>query len=294
MLERSETEVLITLAKELHFGRTADHLRLTTGQVSRIVQRMERRIGTALFTRTSRIVALTPIGATLVEELAPHIEGIDAAVRRAVEAGRGVTGTLRTAFLGAAAGQLLLKAVALFGVRHSDCEVHIHEAQVHDAYDRLLTGAVDVLIAVLPAHGVQVGPVLLSESQLLAVPRRHSLATRSEVTREVLADHPVVQMPDTMPKATRHYRIPPMTPSGRPVSQGPAANTFPEILALVAAGKGVFPVGAHAARFYPRPDIAYIPMPDAPPVQWAPVWLKANETGIVRAFIGCATEAAEE
>ncbi|MBM7494055.1 DNA-binding transcriptional LysR family regulator [Micromonospora luteifusca] len=294
MLDRTEAEVLLTLAKELHFGRTAEQLRLTPGQVSRIVQRLERRIGTTLFTRTSRVVTLTPIGADLVQELAPHLTGIEAAVRRAVEAGRGVTGTLRTAFLGAAAGQLLLKAVALFGIRHPDCEVHIHEAQVHDSYERVFTAAVDVLITVLPARGVQVGPVLLAEPQLLAVPRHHRLATRAEVTQDVLADHPVIQMPDTMPETTRHYRIPKMTPSGRPVLQGPAANTFPEILALVAAGKGVFPVGAHAARFYPRPDIAYIPMPDAPLVQWAPVWLKTNETGIVRAFITCAVEAAEQ
>ncbi|WP_020519466.1 LysR family transcriptional regulator [Catelliglobosispora koreensis] len=292
MLERSEVEVLLTLAKELHFGRTAEQLRFTTGQVSRIVKRLERRIGADLFIRTSRVVALTPIGASLVEELTPHVAGIDKAVRRAVEAARGVNGTLRVGFLGAGAGQLLLKAVARMGARYPECGVHLHEAQVHDAVGRVLNGTVDVLITALPVRGVRVGPVLLSESQLLAVPLEHPLAGCTEVTREVLADHSVVQMPDAFPEEARQYRIPATTPSGRPVLLGPKADTFPEILALVATGKGVFPVGEHAARFYPRPDIVYVPMPDAPPVQWAPMWLPANETALIRAFVDCAVEAA--
>ncbi|MFC7246706.1 LysR family transcriptional regulator [Catellatospora aurea] len=292
MLERTEAEVLLTLAQELHFGRTAEQLRMTTGQVSRIVKRLERRIGADLFVRTSRSVALTTIGACLVEELTPHLAGIDSAVRRAVEAGRGISGTLRVGFLGAGAGQLLLKAVALFGVRQPDCAVHINEAQVHDAYERVFSGAVDVLITVLPVRGVRVGPQLLSEQQLLAVPVGHPLAGRGEVSMEVLADHPVVQLPDTMPEETRLARIPAATPSGRRVLLGPKADTFPEILALVATGKGVFPVGEHAARFYPRPDIAYLPMPDAPPVRWAPVWLAANETSLIRSFVDCAVAAA--
>ncbi|WP_239165678.1 substrate-binding domain-containing protein [Catellatospora citrea] len=150
--------------------------------------------------------------------------GIDNAVRRAIEAARGISGTLRAGFLGAAAGQLLLKAVARMGARYPDCEIHIHEAQVHDAYERVFGGTVDVLITALPVHGVRVGPVLLSEPQLLAIPADHPLAGQAEVTREVLADHPVVQMPDTLPEETRLYRIPATTPSGRPVPLGPKAD----------------------------------------------------------------------
>ncbi|MFC7759981.1 LysR family transcriptional regulator [Catellatospora bangladeshensis] len=293
MLERVELEVLLTLAEQLHFTRTAEQLRLSTGQVSRIVKRLERRIGADLFVRTSRTVTLTPIGAALVEDLTPHVAGIRTALLRAAAAGRSVTGRVRVGFVGAAAGQLLLRTVALLGARHPDCDIHIQEAQVHDACQRVFNGSLDVLITALPVSGVSVGPVLLSEPQLLAVPAGHPLAARTEVSREVMADHPVIQMPDTMPEESRRYRIPVSTPGGRPVLPGPKADTFPEILALVAAGRGVFPVGAHAARFYPRPDIAYVPMPDAPPVRWAPVWLPVNDSALVRAFVDCATQAAE-
>ncbi|MFD6418402.1 LysR family transcriptional regulator [Streptomyces sp. NPDC060194] len=292
MLERTEWEVVLTLAEELHFGRTAERLHLAPSQVSRVVKSLERRVGAALFVRSSRSVALTSIGARLVRDLAPHVRGIEDAVRNAMESGRSPRGTLRVAFVGAAAGQQLLKAAALFGGRHPGCEVRIHEAQVHDGVPRLLAGEVDVLITVLPVRGVRVGPVLLSEPQLLAVPPRHPLAGRRSVTREVYGDHPVVRLPDTMPEESRLHRVPAETPAGRPVRRGPQGSTFAEILTLVASGQGVFPVGEHAARFYPRPDVSYVPVADAPPVDWAPVWLETNESGALRAFVECAAETA--
>lgn len=75
MLERVEIEVFLTLAEELHFGRAAERLRLSTGRVSQVVRQLERRLGGALFERTSRSVRITPVGLRLAEELAPLVAG---------------------------------------------------------------------------------------------------------------------------------------------------------------------------------------------------------------------------
>jgi hypothetical protein len=56
------------------------------------------------------------------------------------------------------------------------------------------------------------------------------------------------------------------------------------MLALVGTGKGVYPEGARAMRFYARPDITYVPFRDAPPLDWGLVWLGARETARIRAF----------
>jgi hypothetical protein len=42
-------------------------------------------------------------------------------------------------------------------------------------------------------------------------------------------------------------------------------GTAQEMLALVGAAKGVFPVPAQAPRYYSRPDIVFVPIHDAPP-----------------------------
>ncbi|MGW6915592.1 LysR family transcriptional regulator [Kitasatospora sp. NPDC054939] len=291
LLERTEVQTFLALAEELHFGRVAEQLGLTTGRVSQTIKKLERRIGAPLFDRNTRQVRLTPLGRDLAAELAPMVAGMDEAVLRATERARGTTGLLRAGFLGAAAGQLLLKALELFTARHPDCKVTIHESQIHDAMTRLHNAELDVIITAFPVSQAVAGPVLLSEARVLAVPTGSLLAAHASVSIEVLAEHPVIQLPHDMPQELRHERTPTHTPAGRPVPCGPMAATFPEVLALVAAGQGVFPVGEHARRFYPRPDVAYVAFNDAAPVRWGPVWLESNMSMRLRAFVQAAVDA---
>ncbi|MDZ5445489.1 LysR family transcriptional regulator [Micromonospora sp. 4G57] len=291
MLERYEVETFLTLAGELHFGRTAERLRVTTGRVSHVVKKLERRIGAPLFERTSRVVRLTPIGTRLADDLRPLVAGMDEAVQRAIEAGRGVTGELRVAFLGEWTAPVLLRAVSLFTERHPDCAVHVHEAQLASTRSSLLDGSIDVLIAAYPFDGMANGPALLSEGRALAVAAGHPLAGEASVSLEVLADHPVVQYPAVTSAEFKRDRTPERTPSGRPVPTGPVGNTFSEMLSLVAMGRGVLPVGEHTRRYYPRPDVAYVPVHDAPPIRRGPVWRETNTTARVREFVRAAVDA---
>ncbi|MEH0826011.1 MULTISPECIES: LysR family transcriptional regulator [unclassified Micromonospora] len=293
MLERHEVETFLTLAEELHFGRTAERLRVTTGRISHVVKKLERRIGAPLFERTSRVVRLTPIGRRLADDLRPHVAGLEDAVRRAVEAGRGVTGELRVAFLGEWTAPVLLRVVNLFWERHPDCEVHVHEAQLSSSRSSLVDGSIDVLIASYPFDGMANGPALLSEARMLAVAAGHPLAGARSVSLEALADHPVVQYPAVTSAEFKRDRTPDRTPSGRPVPKGPAGNTFSEMLSLVAMGRGVLPVGEQTRRYHPRPDITYVPIRDAPPIQRGPVWLETNTTERVREFVRAAADTAQ-
>ncbi|WP_405429595.1 LysR family transcriptional regulator [Micromonospora sp. NBC_00617] len=291
MLERYEIETFLTLAEELHFGRTAERLGISTGRVSHVIKKLERQIGAPLFARTSRVVQLTPIGRQLADDLAPMVAGINEAVRRAVDAGRGITGTLRVAFLGEWTAPVLLRAVALFTERHPDCQVEVHEAQLSTTRSGLLDGSTDVLIASFPFDEMAAGPALLSEDRVLAVAAGHPLTRERSVSLEVLADHPVVQYPTVTSVEFKRDRTPEHTPSGRPVPKGPCGNTFSEMLSLVALGRGVLPVGEHTRRYYPRPDVAYVPIHDAPPIKRGPVWLPSNTTFRVREFVRAAADA---
>ena len=61
-VELREIRVFLTLAEELHFGRTADRLGLTQSRVSQSLRALERKLGEDLVHRTSRRVALTAPG----------------------------------------------------------------------------------------------------------------------------------------------------------------------------------------------------------------------------------------
>ena len=70
-VELREIRVFLTLAEELHFGRTAERLGITHSRVSQTIQTLEARVGAKLFDRTSRRVALTRLGEQLRAALSP-------------------------------------------------------------------------------------------------------------------------------------------------------------------------------------------------------------------------------
>ena len=59
VVELREIRVFLTLADELHFGRTAERLQLTSSRVSQILRELERKLGVQRLHRTSRRVELT-------------------------------------------------------------------------------------------------------------------------------------------------------------------------------------------------------------------------------------------
>ncbi|GAA2729771.1 LysR family transcriptional regulator [Actinocorallia aurantiaca] len=290
MLERRELEAFLVLSEELHFGRTAERLHVSTARISQTIAKLERRAGVPLFNRTSRRVELTATGRQLYEDLRPAWDQITGAFERAVASGRGLTGLLRVAFIGAAGGQLLAGAVELFRQRRPDCDVRLREAQMGDLMPWLLDGEVDVTLASFPVDepGIATGPVLVSEARMLAVPIRHPFARRASVSLEDLARTVLLQLPNSLPESLRDDRTPHTTPSGRPIPSGPSASTINEMLTLVGASHGVFLLGAHARRYYARPDVAYIPFSDAPPLRWGLLWRADNATARVRAFVQAA------
>jgi arginine decarboxylase len=61
-----ELRLFLALAEELHFGRTAERLGLTTSRVSQTLSALERKLGgQRLLSRTSRVVDLTESGRAL-------------------------------------------------------------------------------------------------------------------------------------------------------------------------------------------------------------------------------------
>ncbi|MEU9161472.1 LysR family transcriptional regulator [Streptomyces sp. NPDC048424] len=294
MLERLEMEAFLGLAVELHFGRTAERLHVTTGRVSQLIKKLERRVGAPLFERTNRSVRLTPLGQRLYDEVRPAYEEIQAAFARAVSSTRATVDTLRVGFMGAAAGQIAHQAGDMFPEREPGWRVRIREVQLFNALARLREGEVDVLILALPISepDIVVGPVLFSEARMLAVPANHALARRESVTMEDLADVALVRVAGTPPGAWLSELWPDRTPQGRPIAPGPEIETFMEALQVVASGTGAVIVGEQVTRFYTRPGIAYVPLTGIPRLDRAPVWLKSYNSPALRPFVATALESA--
>ncbi|MFD0205457.1 MULTISPECIES: LysR family transcriptional regulator [Saccharothrix] len=278
-MERRDLEVFLALAEELHFSRTAERLHVSQARVSQSVKQLERRIGAPLFDRTSRRVALTPIGRRLRDDLAPAYRQIVDGVARAAEAARG-TSLLRVGFEAPAIADLVTDVLDRFRARHPDSEVRVREAPFTDPFSLLRDDEVDVLVTLFPVGepGLTSGPVVFEEPLVLAVCDTHPFTRQASVTLEDLAR-------DTVLRAA-YWRD--TTPEGAPITRGRAVTTFQELLTAIANGEGVCPLGAHAAGYFARPRIAFLPLVGAPRLTWGLVWRTAGETVRVREFAAAA------
>ncbi len=296
-MERDELECFLLLADELHFGRTADRMRLSRARVSQLVQRLERRVGAPLFTRTSRRVALTSLGRQLRDDLAPHHRGIEEALVRATATARGIDAVLHVGFANPLTGEIVMKATEALRISHPGLAVEICEVPLTDPYGSLRNGDFDVQLQELPVQEKDLagGPALLAEERVLVVGATHPLAARDSVSLEDLSEVPLLTLEGELPDYWREHHVPTRTPSGRPIAQGPGVTNMSEALMLVAAGRGALLAPAHTATYYARPGVAYVPFSDADPVDYGLVWRSGQgTTGPVEAFARSARAAARE
>ncbi|MBO0813121.1 MAG: LysR family transcriptional regulator, partial [Microlunatus sp.] len=184
-MERRDMEIFLMLADELHFGRTAERLHLSTARVSQTIKQLERHYGVLLFERTSRRVALTPTGSQLYADLTIARRELHAAEDRIAAAGRGLRGTLTVGFVGARAGQRMLAAAELLHTTDPDCDVRIRESPLSTAIEDLKTEVVQLLTAMFPVRDRELScsPTLFQERRRLAVPAGDTLTERAAVTR---------------------------------------------------------------------------------------------------------------
>lgn len=292
-MERQELETFLTLAEELHFGRTAERLVLSQARVSQTVKKLERRIGAPLFERTSRVVRMSPLGRQLYEDLAPLHKEMDAAVSRAKAAARGVDGELNVGFLGSGAGTLTAPILDVFRERCPGVEVRMRETQFQDPLGALRSGEIDLLFTCLPVEepDLTVGPVVIREPRLLAVPVRHPLAGRVSVSLEELAGETFFGVVNSAPAYWWDSHVPRKTPSGREIRRGRSVATFQELMMLVGTGQGISPVIASVEKYYARPDVTFVPLRDVPSAEVALI-SRAGGVGVrAEAFVRAVWEA---
>ncbi|MFG2651745.1 LysR family transcriptional regulator [Streptomyces sp. NPDC048436] len=278
-MERQELETFLTLAEELHFGRTAERLLLSQARVSQTVKRLERKIGAPLFERTSRKVEMSPLGRQLYDDLAPLHLRMEAAVARAKDMARGVDGELTVAFLGSGAGTLTSAILRTFRERCPRCDVRMRETQYGDPLGALRSGDADVLFTCLPVDepDLTVGPVVINEARMLAVPLGHRLAGRDSVSLEELAGETFFGVVNGAPAYWWDFHVPRVTPRGLPIRRGRSVAGFQELMTLVGTGQGVSPVVASVEKYYARPDITFVPLDDVPSADVALIWRTAAQ-----------------
>src|SRR5262249_52024524 len=85
----------VSVAEELSFSRAAERLYISQQPLSAAIQKLERDVGTRLFDRSSRRVALTAAGEALLPRARVAVAAAEEAYTAARNAAKGIAGVLR-------------------------------------------------------------------------------------------------------------------------------------------------------------------------------------------------------
>lgn len=290
-VELRELRIFLTLAEELHFGRTAERLGVSQSVVSETIRLLERRLGTRLFERTSRRVELSSAGTQLRPALVPIIDSLSRALGDVRNESNGVTGLLR---LGPTLTTLLPPVFLLahaFQARHPRCAVHVGMSNLEDPFTALRRGEVDVLVNWLAVDepDLTVGPPIAFYDRVVVVGPGHRWGRRTSISIEELADEVVSQPAPTLPATIVDAILPPTTPLGRPIPRrtpvdaGVPAWTFGTLLGGVLRGEIVHLTMRGQTAFMAH-GLVMIPVDDLPPMPLGLIWRSAAEDARVRAL----------
>ncbi|MDT5255619.1 MAG: hypothetical protein QOD10_699 [Mycobacterium sp.] len=177
-LETRELAYFIAVAEELHFGRAAERLGISQPPLSRAVARLELRVGVPLFLRTSRSVALTDAGETLLVEARVTLEALDQAVRRTQLAGASKLRLAATPGAGTVSLRALVKA---YGRTKNPATVEMVFTRDPAAAVRAGKAAIALACDTEELSGLQTMDVI-TERPIALLPADHHLAAASHVS----------------------------------------------------------------------------------------------------------------
>jgi DNA-binding transcriptional LysR family regulator len=294
-IELREIKVFLTLAEELHFGRTADRLQLTQSRVSQSLRSLERKLGEQLVHRTSRRVTLTAPGERFRAEVGPAVLKLTEAVERA--ATRHLEGTVRIGLMFPnTGGARLVEIVDAFESAHPSCQVQVTATPPPDDPGRpLREGEIDVLATPVlrEPSGVIVAATIDTEPRMVACASSHPLARRTQVLIEDLADYKVVA-PRILPDDRQEAWVPFRTPSGRPIERfAERPRSYDELAMIVARGRAVHPTVPLTAAHLAPPNGVLVPIGDLPPLRVVLLTMPGEWNPRLREFIRIAREVAE-
>ncbi len=285
-IDLSDLRAVVMLAEELNFGRAAERLLMSQPPLTRLVADVEKGVGARLFERTTRRVALTPVGEVFVAEARATLARMDAAMQVVSAAARRQAGHLRLAYTPLALQTVLPRLLAALRERDHDASIDLMELWGQEQPEALRSGRVDLAFADGPPAGAEFGSVCLHREPLgLLVPEGHPLAGRAVVMLEDLGETPLILHP--RPEYPNYYDRIRAASAALPVPLTiRERRTGENCLALVVGGEGVL-LTPGSMGGVPAPGLRCLPVKTSVPLSaevWA-VWGLSAPSAPVRVLI---------
>jgi DNA-binding transcriptional LysR family regulator len=240
-MELRHLRYFLAVAEQLHFGRAAAVLNIAQPPLSVQIRDLERELGTPLFNRGSRGVALTDAGVAFMPRAAAILAASHEAVAAARDAAAGRDGRLVIGFMPALACTLLPRLLPAYRQAFPRVDLALREITVTDKEEALLSGRIDVGLYRPPARHPEIAVTPIGEERMiLALPSGHQLTRRRRVHPSAIAGEPLVLYPPSRGDAGLYGTVASyLRANGIAPERSEIAGTVHTALGLVLSGYGL-------------------------------------------------------
>lgn len=290
-LELRQLRYFVAVAEEKHFGRAAIRLHMTQPPLSQTIQALEDMLGTPLFVRTKRSVALTPAGQALLPEAQRLLQQAATLPDLARRAASGASGLLSLSFISTADYSILPPLLQRFRARYPQVQIDLREATTDVQLEDLMQGKIDagLLLPPLPDKAAAVLDYLpvLSEPLVAALPAG-SVRGKQPIALKSVRELPLIIFPRRISPAFHDTILSCFRDAGVTPHIGQEAIQMQTIVGLVSAGMGMALVPQSVSNLQ-RPGVDYRPLAGkAPLIETGLAWRRDSTSTVLRAFLDMA------
>lgn len=288
-MELRHLRYFVAVAEQLSFGRAAARLHISQPPLSRQIRALEEELGTPLFVRTKRSVALTPAGAGLLPEARRLLRAADALKEGARHIAAGDVGALALGFIAVAAYSVLPELAPEFRRRHPGVKLALQEGTSDTLLAALKQGEIDVGLVLPPVDDESLRYVpLFHDTLVAALPAGRRPGGGGSISLKSLAQEPFVLFPRKVGSGLYDLIVAFCRRTGFSPRIEQEAIQMQTIVSLVAAGMGVALVPA-SLQTMRRAGVAYRALVErSPAVEIGLAWRATDRAPAVQAFVALA------
>jgi DNA-binding transcriptional LysR family regulator len=271
----------VGVAEELHFGKAAERLYISTPTLSQQIKQLEREIGATLLIRHSRGVELTPAGQVFLARARETIQAAGLALKDTRRAAGLDEPILRLGLLNGIPGWLPAALEQLAADRFPAGTVTLEAGTTTDQLRMLGAGEIDLGLVRAP---VTLPPAMTSEQLAdeelgVLLTATHPLAAEPELTLDDLAGLELIWIPRA---AAPEFYDDALRRIGTGVRLSDISMSHSQLRSALLVRRSAISLGSRRAA---TPDIVWRPLAGRPLIaRYAAVWRTDSTNPVLRAM----------
>ena len=272
----------VGVAEELHFGKAAERLYISTPTLSQQIKQLEREVGATLLIRHSRGVELTPAGQVFLARARETIQAAGLALKDTRRAAGLDEPVLRLGLLNGIPGWLPAALEQLATERFPNSTVTLEAGTTTDQVRMLTAGEIDLGLVRTP---LTLPPAitcehLAAEELGVLLTATHPLAARPELTLDDLAGLELIWIPrDSAPE----FHDDALRAIGPGVRLSDISMSHSQLRSALLVRRSAISLGSRRAA---TADVVWRPIVGRPLVaRYAAVWRTDSRNPVLQAMV---------